>query len=524
MRAINFATGVAAALVALGGFAAVSGALAAGTPDEPVIIYDGTLTVATVEGDSYVLTTTLTVDCSAEPCTALTSSTDGTYTPPLTNDQALPLADGQLQTALPEYGDLCALRWIGSGDLGIALTDSSATVSRSSAAGAPRPCGDGSTAEAAAATIAGTLTYRSGSVCLIDASCVVASATPTPTSSPSPVIAAEPTIGELIPWPDEPSVLSELPTPRQALTLPNAVWAVSAAGVLVLVVAFPSVLLDSATERLVDRFDERRARRSGRPRSAAAPPPLTVTGFPLALVGLLVAALASAYVDPDFGLDLVGARTVISVVASFIVTVALGWAFVFVSMLGGFRGSRPRIEFRPLTLLIVAAAVVFSRLTGFEPGIIFGLIAGVGFAAAVTAGARTVASMLGLVYVFVVGALGWIGYGVVLGAVGTDPVWGELLATETLAAIAIAGGSALPIALLPVRGLLGHVVWRWNRWLWAVAYLIAAAGFFLVLMPLPDSWQAIDVEIWAWAGAYVAFALGSVLIWLVVVRPWRRTT
>jgi hypothetical protein len=43
-------------------------------------------------------------------------------------------------------------------------------------------------------------------------------------------------------------------------------------------------------------------------------------------------------------------------------------------------------------------------------------------------------------------------------------------------------------------------------------------------MPLPDSWQQVGLELWAWISGFVAYSIGAVLIWLVVVRPWRRTT
>ena len=321
---------------------------------------------------------------------------------------------------------------------------------------------------------------------------------------------------------EQPSILRTLPT-FEAVYSPEAITVASAAAViLALLVAFPSALLDSAAEQVAAWSDERRARKGKAPRDPAARPPLTLVGWPAATVGLLVAAAASAYVEPDFGPTLLGVQTAVGILVSYIVVVAFGWAFVGAAMWLGHRHELPRIEFRPLTLLVVGAAVVFSRLSGFEPGIIFGLIAGVGFGAAVSQVTQARAAVLTLVYTMTAAGVGWFGYSTAHNFWGDDLSWTQAIAMESLAAITIAGLAALPIALLPMRGLTGHAVWAWNRWAWGFAYALSLAAFLWVLMPLPDSWQEVSLPLKAWLLTYAAYAAVSVLAWLIICRPWHR--
>ena len=492
--------------------AALPAAAPAAAAEDPLLRYGGVMTLSTSDGVSAELTATLLVDCTAEPCTAEVIVAEGDYSPPVSNGQAFPLTSGTLSVALPESGEICTLHWVGAGQLDIAVGPTSATVSRTSAASGERDCGDGTTAEASSGTISGTLAYQSGSACLLDASCPKAE---------SPIPPAHYGIPPSV-VPSEPSTFGLLPTLEQAVTPAKVAWAAGGALVLVLIVSFPSALLNGATEEFALRYEQRRRGRSKR-RPAAAPP-FTVLGWPLALAGLGVAAVASALVDPDFGFTPLGARIALTVLASFLVAIAICWLVVGVVMRRAFPATLPRIEFRPLTLIIVAAAVIVSRLVGFEPGIVFGLVAGIGFGAVLATSHRAIAELVGVGYLLVVATAAWIAYSAIVGSLGPHPAWPVQFGVETLSAITITGAAALPIALLPLRGLTGHAIWSWNRWVWAASYLVASAAFLLVLLPLPQSWSHVSLALWAWAAGYVFYCVLAVAFWLIVVRhgPRRR--
>ena len=172
-------------------------------------------------------------------------------------------------------------------------------------------------------------------------------------------------------------------------------------------------------------------------------------------------------------------------------------------------GAVTRYTFKPATLVLVVVAVAFTRVTGFEPGIIFGLVAGVGFGALVSRSQEAWAALVSLGYGAAAGLVAWFGYGV-----GGDPegVIGTFV-SEALAGTAIAGLAALPIALFPLPGMPGHAVFAWSRARWAVCYGFGLAGFFLVLMPTPFAWDQVGWSLRAWVLAYLGYLGVAVLAW-----------
>jgi hypothetical protein len=212
---------------------------------------------------------------------------------------------------------------------------------------------------------------------------------------------------------------------------------------------------------------------------------------------------------------------VLSILASFAVDVVLGWLLVIWIMKRVQPGASHDYTFRPLTLVVVVAAVVFTRVTGFEPGIVFGLVAGVAFGALVGVAAQAKAALVTLGYAFAVAAVAWVLYAAVAPSIGESAL--ATFVGEALASTAIAGIAALPIALLPLGSLPGQAVWRWRRAVWAGCYAVGLFAFFVVLMPMPFSWDGVAWELWAWIGVYALYALVAVTAWLLLARPWRRS-
>ncbi len=322
-----------------------------------------------------------------------------------------------------------------------------------------------------------------------------------------------------------PSVLSALVSPAQLRPAPvQLAWAAVLSVVLVLLVAFPTALLNSAVEAGADRLTNWRARRRGTAAAGegkAAAREWTRSWW-WAAAGVLVASVISAFVDPGFGFNPGSARLVLSIFASFLVDVVVGWLLVIWIMRRVQPGARHTYAFRPLTLLVVLAAVLFTRLTGFEPGIVFGLVAGVVFTAVVGVAAEAKAALVTLGYAFAAAAVAWVLYAAVAPEIGESAV--ATFAGEALASTAIAGVAALPIALLPLGTLPGRAIWAWRRTLWAACYAGGLFAFFVVLMPMPFSWAEVAWELWAWVGVYAAYAAAAVIAWLVLARPWHTSS
>lgn len=368
-----------------------------------------------------------------------------------------------------------------------------------------------------------TLDYVEGAPCVIEAvTCIpgaVAAPTPTPSGAAAPVVLPGRTG-------DAPSVLSTLATPAQTLSLPQCALAVVLAVILALLMGFPTHLLSKVSDDLGGRVAAWWGRIRPRPAAAdAGSAPIrsapTVRGWWPAAVGVLLAALITSFIDPQFGFDAASLRQFGSIAIGFAVDVVLGW-FVLIWVVGRLHPqATARFEFRPLTLLIVVATVVFSRLTGFQPGIAFGLVAGVAFGTAIaTASAKARLTLITLGWGLALALLGWMGFTLLQDA---GDALGVVFARETLAALTAAGVSSLPIALLPARGLTGATLFAWNRWAWGAAYVVGLLAFFLVLLPMPGSWAEVPFSLWTWAGMYAVYAAVALGLWLAVTRPWQRT-
>lgn len=482
----------ASALLAAGVVLALA-APAVAEPISPLLRYEGQGTVVT-ESSSGPVDLVATVDCSQDPCVATVIGTADGETIDFTGG-GVAIDDGRAVTTLPADGDPCTPGSFRPAlDLVAEFDADAAFITIDSQGSAEVDCPDGSAVQWYASHIEGTLPLLTGDSCVLDATCLEPPvAGPTTPTSPSTV---EPRAA------DDPGSLSTLPTVVDAVSPRGILWAAVGSVVLVLLVALPTALLDSVADRLTSGSERRR--------------PLVLHGWPAALGGLAVAGILSAFVDPRLGPDLAGLRTVASVLLSLGIAVALGWLVVLLVSRRTHPTASRALEFRPLTLGIVVVAVLFSRFTGFEPGLVFGLVAGVVLGGVLATADRARFALVGLGWAFAIGLACWIAYSLV--PADSDAL---VFVRETLAAVTVAGFSTLPIALLPVRGLVGRELWDWRKPVWAAAYAVGMAAFLLAVLVAPFAWDAVHASVWAWGALFAAYAVGAVVVWLVVTRPWR---
>jgi len=314
----------------------------------------------------------------------------------------------------------------------------------------------------------------------------------------------------------DPSSLSGLRTVADAM--PNSTQTAVLGGTavfLTLLVGLPGFLVDTVLEKRWTRLKAwMRARRPARPASAV--PSRVRRPAPSWLVwpGFAAASLIACFVDPTFGLNPMSVRLYLTMFASLALVNVVGW-FVASSVIRRLQpDARPRIVFRWGSLVLVAVAVVIGRLLQFEPGAVFGLVAGLTFAVSLAASRDALVVLIGSGAALALSLLAWVGYSLL--APVADSAGDNVLlraTTELFSGVVVEGVSTLPLALLPLLALDGAVIFAWRRWVWALAYVGGAAAFVLVMLTLPDAWGEVSGDYLHWVIVFVGFAAFAVALW-----------
>ena len=321
------------------------------------------------------------------------------------------------------------------------------------------------------------------------------------------------------------SFADSVPSPFE-ITLDPVIVAQSvalAAGV-VLLVPLPAALFNQTLEANYGRISAGlagfRRRLLGRRQRLA-----TFWRRPSGIVAFfLIAALISAFLDPTLGFS---AHAAMTVAGLFIGLVVVATAFTLPSILLHrlHRRGGARIDVRPLGLPIAVASVAISRLTSFQPGYLYGLLAGVELQGSPRAGdvARGVAASNAWALLLAFGA--WFGLVPVREVLASpDPPLWALAAESALATIVVSGLEGVVFGLLPLAITPGGVLFRERRRMWALLMAIGAFAFFHVLVN-PTSGYLVDssrVPLITTVVLFVGFAALTAGTWLYFrLRPGR---
>lgn len=322
----------------------------------------------------------------------------------------------------------------------------------------------------------------------------------------------------------DPSVLSGLRTIEEAA--PSATQAAALGGTavfLTLLVALPGYLVDTVLDR---RWAQLRASwrawwRTRRARPAARP----VRRRPSWLVwpGFAAASFIACFIDPSFGLNPLSLRLYLTMFLSLSLVNIVGW-FAAAAIVRRIQPeSQPRITFRWGSLPLVAGAVLFARLLDFDPGAVFGIVAGLTFVTALAASREALVVLVGVGMALIISGVAWVGYSAFAPLLDSNP--DALLlrtATETLSAVVVEGVSTLPLALLPLAALDGAIVFAWRKVVWFLVYLVGVAAFGLVTFTVPEAWSEVGEGYLRWVLVFVVFAVVATGAWALDVRLERR--
>jgi hypothetical protein len=325
---------------------------------------------------------------------------------------------------------------------------------------------------------------------------------------------------------NDPSTISDLKT--IADSAPNPVQSgvlVVTASLLTLLLGIPAYLLSIVLSKRYDQWfgwlDQGRIGTFRKQLSAADSGTARRRWIFLA-VGMVLAAFIACFVDPQFGLNGMSLRLFLTLLVTFVVFNVGAWGAITLVLRRVDPAARPTLRFHPATIVAVALAVLLSRLLDFNPGIVFGLVAGVTFAVTLVLSKEAIVIIAGSGYAAAVALVAWIAYSI-MNAGG--PVSGVIPVSisEFFGSITLEGVSTLPIALIPLATLDGGVLFRWKKWVWAVSYAAGIIIFMLVLFTVPGGDQPIGGDFLRWIVIFAAFAVIAVGVWLAdwLVRTGR---
>jgi hypothetical protein len=249
--------------------------------------------------------------------------------------------------------------------------------------------------------------------------------------------------------------------------------------------------------------------------------PIKRSGLPgwLMWPGFALAAILGAFVDPDFGLNPMSLRLVVTLFLSFLLFNLAAWTIVRRVAVRLQPESDPYLRFRWGSLLLVLAAVLVARLLGLDPGVIFGLVAGIAYATTLQAAKSAVVTIVGSAFGLALALVAWVGYSF-LAPVQIDN-FAYVFLVEFLAGVTVKGVSTLPLSLLPLGNLDGAKLFGWKKIVWGGSYVVGLAAFMVVIATIPKAWGEIpDFLRWIWI--FGAYAVVAVVIWAVNARMLKK--
>jgi hypothetical protein len=328
---------------------------------------------------------------------------------------------------------------------------------------------------------------------------------------------------------DDPSRLSDLRTIQEAA--PTGVqWAVIGTGslMLMLVVGWPSTLLNSVVGsryqsmvRWVTTRFRRKPADAAAPAASTDPPAVKRSRLPgwLMWPGFALAAILGAFVDPDFGINLMSLRLVVTLFFSFLLFNLTAWIIVRRVAVRLQPESEPYLRFRWGSLLLVILAVLVARLLGLDPGVIFGLVAGIAYATTLQAAKSAIVTIVGSAFGLALALVAWVGYSLLAPAQIDN--FAYVFLVEFLAGVTVKGVSTLPLLLLPLGNLDGSKLFGWKKVVWGASYVVGLAAFMLVLATIPKAWGEIpDFLRWIWI--FGAYAVVAIVVWAVNARMLKK--
>ena len=234
-----------------------------------------------------------------------------------------------------------------------------------------------------------------------------------------------------------------------------------------------------------------------------------------ALAFFALAALLYGFLDPSFGFSLDSVLLYVGILAalgigSLASTTALRRAREHLN------GERGAFRVLPATLLVALVCVIVTRILDFQPGYLYGVLAGLVFVTVIGEGVTGREHAITSSVVAGVGLLAFLVLGVVRaleGSAGPSGLWVPV--DVALSALVIGGFEGLLFGMLPLTGLPGAAVKRWSSRVWALLLFLGTLGFLHIIVN-PSAGYLVDSSSTPLVKALVlliGFGLVSVSLW-----------
>ena len=200
-------------------------------------------------------------------------------------------------------------------------------------------------------------------------------------------------------------------------------------------------------------------------------------------VVVLVGALFGALLDPRFGANARTAESYIAIVATVVLGTLLPALVTALYHRAGTGRAPYHMEALPGGLLIAAGCVLVSRVANFQPGYLYGVVAGVAFTRTLAKKQKghVALSTLTTLTFAIVAWFAWVPVDRIAEKPGAFA--GLVIADDFLGSMFVGGLVGTVIGLVPLEFLPGWALRQWHRGVWAALFALASFGVvdFLLL-------------------------------------------
>ncbi len=195
---------------------------------------------------------------------------------------------------------------------------------------------------------------------------------------------------------------------------------------------------------------------------------------------VVLSALLYGFLSPSFGLDAASIASLLGIIAGLFIVI-LAFELPEARAQRRLLQDPGKVRVLPLTIVVGIFCVLASRLTNFQPGYLYGLIAGYVFARELSLRDEARAHAWTAVWMLGVSLAAWLALPIVDQNLSAQPLL-DVLLSSALATIFVAGLEGLLFELVPVRFLRGEVLYKWRRSVWALLFLVAAFFFAWIML------------------------------------------